>query len=211
MVTGSTTQLVVTHTVTRAAHLDATVTDAAGNDRAHATRCGRARARRRPIVERQGRRGLGRSRRPLHADLHAARRLGHDRDPVSIDALVLTAVKLGTPSARGLLRPRRGRTGQDRTRSRSRSPSTAQVGFQVIDDAGNVVRTVRACVGTGATKLSFVWDGKTDDGSWAPDGWYNARRDRDDGPGHVLPGAPLLRGRVPRHPVDRLARYAAAP
>jgi hypothetical protein len=51
---------------------------------------------------------------------------------------------------------------------------SAQVAFQVFDDAGNLIRTARALTASGPATLSFTWDGKADGGSWAPDGWYRS-------------------------------------
>jgi len=94
-------------------------------------------------------------------------------DPVAISALVLTAFKLGTPSSPAFFaRDADSLAMQVKVAVTVTKP--AQVGFQVLDDTGNVVRTVRALASSAVATLSFAWDGKTDSGAWAPDGWYRS-------------------------------------
>ena len=44
----------------------------------------------------------------------------------------------------------------------------------MLDAEGAVVRTVRSESSAPAGKLTFTWDGRADDGAWAPDGWYRS-------------------------------------
>jgi len=93
--------------------------------------------------------------------------------PVSVHALVLTAVKLSKPSALAFFA--RDSDGLAKSTTVTVTVSEpAKVGFQVVDGSGKVVRTVRTLSSAAPGPLKFTWDGKLDNGSWAPDGWYQA-------------------------------------
>jgi len=93
--------------------------------------------------------------------------------PVSVDALLLTAIKLSKPSALAFFA--RDADGLAKSTTVTVTVSEpAKVGFQVVDSSGKVVRTVRALSSATTGPLKFTWDGKLDNGSWAPDGWYQA-------------------------------------
>ncbi len=164
--------LVLTHNVTRAAYLDATVTDAGGTIvRSYSLWSNKGTT----TSEWNGKNDAGAivPDGPYTLTYTPRDDSGEIGTPVSINALVLTAFKLGTPSAVAFF----ARDNDALSRQVKVAVTVAQaakVGFQVVDDAGNVVRTVRTATPSSAAKLSFVWDGKTDAGSWAPDGWYNA-------------------------------------
>jgi flagellar hook assembly protein FlgD len=162
--------LVLTETVTRTAHIDATVANSAG-----------AIVRRYAVVAENG---------TTTSDWDGKNDAGSvvpdgrytltytPRDdsgatgtPVSIVALVLTAVKLGQPSAVAFFARDADDLAQKSTVAVTVSQQ-AKVGFQVVDSSGKVVRTVRSLVATAPGSLKFTWDGKEDNGSWAPDGWY---------------------------------------
>jgi flagellar hook assembly protein FlgD len=164
--------LVLTHTVTRAANLDATVTNRAGEAVRHyslwsssgtTTSVWNGKSDGGTIVP-DGRYTL----------TYVARdSAGVAGTPVSVEALVLTAVKLAKPSAPALFA--RDADALNKTiKVVVKVNQSAQVGFEIVDDAGNHVRTVRALSSTGPAKLPLVWDGRADDGTWAPDGWYRS-------------------------------------
>ena len=162
--------LVVTHTLTRAAHLDVTVTNGSGTTvRSYTVSVDGGTT----TSKWDGKNDAGSVVPDGRYTLTYTPRddSGATGTPVSIDALVLTAVKLGQPSAVAFF----ARDADDLSR-KSTVPVTvnqqAKVSFQVIDDQGKVVRTLRSLVATAPGSLKLVWDGKEDDGSWAPDGWY---------------------------------------
>jgi len=164
--------LVVTHTVTRAAYLDAIVTDAGGSVVRSYSLWSNAGT---TTSEWDGKDDSGAVVPDGQYTLTYTPRDdgGATGTPVSIRAMVLTAFKLGTPSAPALF-ARDADSLSRQVKVTVTVSKAAQIGFQVTDDAGNIVRTVRAPTATGAAKLSFTWDGRTDSGSWAPDGWYAA-------------------------------------
>ena len=163
--------LVITHTVTQAAYLDATVTDPTGAVvRTYSVWSAKGTT----TSTWDGKNNSGTIVPDGRYTLTYVPRddSGVTGSPVAVDALVLTAVKIGKPSVNAFFA--RDADGVARTvKVTVTVTQQAQVGFQVVDVAGNVVRTVRDLSGTAPTKLSFVWDGKEDDGSWAPDGWYS--------------------------------------
>jgi flagellar hook assembly protein FlgD len=164
--------LVVTHTVSRAANLDAVVTNEAGSEVRRYTLWSAAGT---TTSTWNGKNDAGAVVPDGRYTLTYTPRdtAGITGAPVSIDTLVLTAVKLGQPSAAAFF----ARDGDATAKSIKVVVNVnqgAQVAFEVFDDNGTLVRTARPVSNTGATKLKFVWDGKTDDGSWAPDGWYRS-------------------------------------
>ncbi len=164
--------LVLTHTVSRAANLDASVTNTAGDvvrtysiwSAAGTTTSiwnGRNNA---GAVVPDGRYTL------IYVPRDTS---GVTGDPVSIDALVLTAAKLGKPSSAAFF----ARDADQLSKAVKFAVTVthpAQLGVDIVDETGTTVRTLRGMSATGAAKLVFKWDGKTDSGSWAPDGWYRS-------------------------------------
>ena len=49
----------------------------------------------------------------------------------------------------------------------------ATLNWRIVNAAGNTVRTVRNGT-TPAGTTSFTWDGKSDSGTWVPEGWYRS-------------------------------------
>ena len=164
--------LVVTHTVTRAAYLDATVTDAAGQ-----------------VVRTYSAWSLGGTTTSIWNGKNDLGQVVPDgaytltytpRDafgvtgaPVSVSALVLTAIKLGNPGQLTFF-ARDGDTQSKSIKLKVSVLAPAVVGWQILDEAGNVVRTAYSAAAVGPGPLNFNWDGKTDSGAWAPDGWYRS-------------------------------------
>jgi hypothetical protein len=93
--------------------------------------------------------------------------------PASIDVLVLTAISLGQPSAPAFFARDADALAKSVTLKITLN-KPAQVTWQILDDAGSVVRTARNGASLAAGTVPFVWDGKTDAGSWASDGWYRS-------------------------------------
>jgi flagellar hook assembly protein FlgD len=165
-------QLVLTHTVTRPATLDATVTNAAGavvrtyslwSTKGTTTSIWNGRSDAGAVVP-DGRYTLT----YVPHDV-----TGLSGDPVSIDALVLTAIKLGAPSVPTFFA--RDNDALSRTvKLKVTVLQTAVVSWQILDDAGNVVRTPRPSSSSPAQLIAFAWDGRADSGAWAPDGWYRS-------------------------------------
>ncbi len=165
-------ELVITHTVSRSANLDATVADSSG-----------AIVRKYSIWSANGTttstwNGKNNSGSIVPDGRYTLTYVPRDDsgatgDPVSVDALVLTAIKLGKPSAPALFA--RDNDGLAKSVKVSITVTRqAQVSFKIVDEAGTVVRTVRPMSSSGPAKLSFAWDGKEEDESWAPDGWYES-------------------------------------
>lgn len=61
----------------------------------------------------------------------------------------------------------------------------ANVTWQVLDETGRVVRTVRE-TDKPAGDLTYAWDGMGDDGKRQPPGRYSVRVTADDGNGHAV-------------------------
>ena len=88
---------------------------------------------------------------------------GATGDPVSVNVLVLTAIKLPKPATVAFF----ARDGDGLARTITLKVAVtkpAQVGWQIVDGAGNVVRTARATSQASVGTLAFVWNGKTDSG-----------------------------------------------
>jgi len=162
--------LIVTQTVTRAAHLDATVTNSSG-----------AVVRRYSVVAQDGTSTSAWDGKNDAGSIVSDGRYtltytprddsGATGTPVSIDALVLTAVKLSKPSAVAFF----ARDADTLTKSTTVTVTVSEqatVSFKVMDASGKVVRTIRASSSAAPGQLKFTWDGKRNDGTWAPDGWY---------------------------------------
>jgi flagellar hook assembly protein FlgD len=50
----------------------------------------------------------------------------------------------------------------------------ATITWRIVNSAGDTVRNVRSSTATAAGTLTFAWDGRAEDGSWAPDGHYRS-------------------------------------
>ena len=164
--------LVLSHTVTRAAYLDATVTNSGGQTvRTYSIWSAQGTT----TSEWNGKSDAGTMVPDGVYTLTYVPRdsAGETGTPVSLQALVLTAIKLGKPSTLAFFA--RDADILSRTVKLAVTVSEpAQVSWQIVDSAGNVVRTVRAAAQAAAGKLTFTWDGRTDSGDWAPDGWYDS-------------------------------------
>jgi len=164
--------LVLSHTVTRSAYLDATVTDSDGQSvRTYSVLSAQGTT----TSEWNGKNDAG-SVVPdgLYTLTYVPRdSSGETGTPVSVQALVLTAIKLGKPSSLAFF----ARDGDSLSRSVKLAVTVsepAQVSWQIVDQAGDVVRTARTASQASLGKLTFTWDGRTDTGGWAPDGWYDS-------------------------------------
>jgi flagellar hook assembly protein FlgD len=164
--------LVVTHTVTRAAFLDAVVTDASGQ-----------------LVRTYSVWSLGGTTTSIWNGKNDAGAIVPDgtytltytpRDafgvtgsPAAVTTLVLTAISLKAPSPLAFL-ARDGDALSKTEKLKVQVLQPATVSWQILDEAGNVVRTAYAPTAVAAGLLKFVWDGLSDAGAWAPDGWYRS-------------------------------------
>ncbi len=165
-------ELLVHHTVTRAAFLDATVTDSQGAAVRSYTVWSASGA---STSRWDGRADDGRvvADGPYTLTYVPRDNAGGVGAPASTQALVLTAIALGKPSRAALL-------GADRDSLANSSAFTvtlnrqATVTWVVVDGDGNLARSVRSASTVPAGKLKFTWDGRTGDGAWAADGWYRS-------------------------------------
>jgi len=165
-------ELLVQHTVTRSAHLDATVRNSAGEIvRTYSvwSTTGTSNSRW------DGRNDAGR----VVADgsytlTYVPRDIsGVVGAPVATDALVLTAIALGTPS-KAAIHVSDGDLLARETTLKITLNQPARITWQLVDQAGATVRTVRSEVQTRAGAMSFIWDGKSDTGAWVPNGRYRS-------------------------------------
>jgi flagellar hook assembly protein FlgD len=165
-------QLVLTHAVTRPATLDATVTNAAGavvrtyslwSTKGTTTSIWNGRSDAGAIVP-DGRYTL------TYVPHDASGLVG---DPVSVDALVLTAIKVGTPSVPTFF-ARDADALSKTVKLKVTVTQPAVVSWQILNGAGDIVRTVRPSSASIAQQIAYAWDGRTNSGSWAPDGWYRS-------------------------------------
>jgi len=164
--------LVLSHTVTRAAYLDATVADSNGHTvRTYSVWSAQGTT----TSEWNGKSDAGAI---VPDGLYTLTYVPRDSTgatgtPVSVQALVLTAIKLGKPSSLAFY----ARDGDSLSKSVKLAVSVsepAEVSWQIVDQAGDVVRTARPASQASPAKLTFTWDGRTDSGGWAPDGWYDS-------------------------------------
>ena len=164
--------LVLSHTVTRAAYLDATVTNADGQTvRTYSVWSAQGTT----TSEWNGKSDTGTMVPDGVYTLTYVPRdsSGETGTPVSLQALVLTAIKLGKPSTLSFFA--RDADKLSKTVKLAVTVSEpAHVSWQIVDRSGNVVRTVRTAAQAAAGKLTFTWNGRTDAGGWAPDGWYDS-------------------------------------
>lgn len=160
------------HTVTRAAYLDATVTNSAGSTVKSYT-----------VWSAQGEGGSRWNGKASNGSYVAdgvytltyvpRDSAGAVGEPVSTQVLVLTAIALPAPSKPAFF------AGDSDTLSKTTTIKVkvnqqAQVEWKLLDGTGGTVRTIRPASSTAAGTLKFTWDGKADDGSWVPDGWYRS-------------------------------------
>ncbi len=165
-------ELSLRHTVTRAAYLDAKVTNAEGQTvRSYSVWSASGSG---------GSRWNGKDRdgRYVPDGLYTLTYVPRDSsgvtgEGVSTQALVLTAIKLGQPSKPAIF-SRDADTLAKSVQLAVTLNKTANVGWRVLDADGAVVRTVRSESSAPSGKLTFTWDGRADGGAWVPDGWYRS-------------------------------------
>ena len=165
-------QLVVTHNVSEAAYLDVTVTNEGGGTVRRFTAWS---ARGSGTTRWDGRTGSG----PYAPDgIYTLTYVPRDEaglrgTPVAIRTLVLTAVRLGKPSSPALYA-----SDGDRLSKAVKLPvrlnQSATVDWAILDSADRVVRTVRSRAPMAAGLVTYAWDGRRDDRSWAAEGWYRS-------------------------------------
>ena len=164
--------LVVTHTVTRDATLNATVTNAAGDVVSTFSLWSRAGT---STSHWNGRNASGAyvpdglyelTYVPRGAD-------GSAGSAVSTEVLVLTAIKLAKPSAYAFYSADRDRLSK-RTRLAVTLNQSARITWQIQDAAGNTVRTLRSNTSVGAGTIKLGWNGTDDSGAFVPDGFYSS-------------------------------------
>jgi flagellar hook assembly protein FlgD len=164
--------LVLTHTVTKAAYLDATVTDAAGQAvRSYSVWSTSGTS----TSEWNGKNDAGTV---VPDGLYSLTYVPRDSagqigSPVSVDTLVLTAIKLGLPSTPAFY-ARDADALAKTVKFGVTVTEPAQVSWQIVALDGTVVRTVAASSAATPETLKFTWDGTTDSTAWAPDGWYRS-------------------------------------
>jgi flagellar hook assembly protein FlgD len=165
-------ELVVEHTVSRAAYLDATVTDSAGQPvRSYSnwSTTGTSTSRW------DGKNNAGQ----IVADgaytlTYVPRDLsGITGDPVSTNALVLTAAAVPPPSKLSIYVSDADKIDKNTTLSMKLN-QPAQVTWSIKNLDGLTVRTINSGAQMAAGLTSFVWDGKSDAGTWVPDGRYRS-------------------------------------
>jgi flagellar hook assembly protein FlgD len=165
-------ELLLTHSVTEAAHLDVTVANESGQS---VRRFSARSARGTDTTQWDGRTNSG-AYAPdgiytlTYVPRDDAGLLG---SPVSIRTLVLTAVKLGKPSSAAFHASDRDRLAKT-MKLPVRLNQSATVDWAIVDSGGRVVRTVRSRASMAAGLVTYTWDGRRDDGSFAPEGWYRS-------------------------------------
>ena len=165
-------ELVVEHTVTRAAWLDATVTDSAGQPvRSYSiwSTTGTSTSRW------DGKNDTGQ----IVADgaytlTYVPRDLsGITGDPVSASALVLTAAAVPPPSKLSIYVSDADKIDLN-TKLTVTLNQPAQLTWTIQNIDGVAVRTIKSGAQMAAGLTSFVWDGKSDAGAWVPEGRYRS-------------------------------------
>ena len=162
--------LVLTHTLTRAAYLDISITNSAAQTVRSFSVWGIKGA---STSRWNGRNNAG----GYVADgtytlTYVPRDIaGQTGDAVSTQALVLTAIKVAKPSATAF-HPSDADSLARKTTLRLTVNQRALIDWRIVDASGKVVRTVRANSSVAASIIKFGWNGRADDGSWVPDGWY---------------------------------------
>ena len=165
-------ELIVTHDLSKAAFLDATVTNDAGKvvDRYTLWKPGGTSTSRWNGRNSSG----GYVTDGLYTLTYVPRdEYGQTGDAVSVDALVLTAIKLAKPSVKAFF-PNDSDSLAKTVTFKVTLNQTARVSWQIVDAGGDVVRTVRSDTSLGAGTISFRWDGRSDGGAWLPEGAYRS-------------------------------------
>jgi flagellar hook assembly protein FlgD len=165
-------ELVVEHTVTRAAYLDATVTDSAGlpvRSYSNWSVTGTSTSRW------DGRNDAGQIVADGAYTLTYVPRddSGITGDPVSASALVLTAAAVPPPSKLSIYVSDADKIDLD-TKLGVTLNQPAQLTWTIKNLDGVTVRTIESGAQMPAGSTSFVWDGKSDAGAWVPDGRYRS-------------------------------------
>ncbi len=163
-------ELLVQHTVTRAAYLDATVTNSAGQTvRSYSvwstTGTGTSRW--------NGKNDAGAVVADGPYDLTYVPRdtSGVVGQPVSTEAMVLTAIKLAVPT-RAAIHVSDADSLFKSSTFKVTLNQPARLSWRILNAAGDTVRTVRSDAQTPAGVTSFAWNGKSDAGAWVADGRY---------------------------------------
>ncbi len=165
-------ELVVNHIVTKAAYLDVTVTNIAGETVRtfsiwSAMGAGTSRWNGK---DNAGHLAADGTYTLTYVPRDTAGALG---EPVATDASVLTAVALAKPSRAAIYASDADKLART-TNFKVTLNKSATVTWSLLDSAGNTVRTVRSAESLSAGVQTFLWDGRTDAGDWAPDGWYTS-------------------------------------
>jgi flagellar hook assembly protein FlgD len=164
-------ELVIDHTVTKSAYLDAVITDAAGATvktySVWSTGTGRSRW--------NGRNAAG----AFVADglynvTYTPRDLGGvTGDPVTVQTLVLTSIALPPPSSGAFFAADADKLSKTTTfKVNLNQPATLT--WQIVNSAGETVRTVKSNTQVSAGTQSFAWNGKNAAGAWVPEGRYRS-------------------------------------
>jgi flagellar hook assembly protein FlgD len=165
-------ELSLRHTVTRAAYLDATVTDSNGDAvRAYSVWSAKGAGGSRWNGKDADGRYVPEGRYTItYVPRDATARIG---DPVSIEVVVLNVAAMSNPSSAAIYSIDADPLGKKTTLKVTLSKS-AQVRWRLVNADGDVVRNIRSLNQAPAGKLSFTWDGRSDDGGWVPEGWYRS-------------------------------------
>jgi len=164
--------LMLQHTVTRAAYLDATVTNSAGE----AVRTYSVWSTSGTSSSRWDGKNAAGSIVPdgSYTLTYVPRDMsGVVGAPVATEALVLTAIALAPPTKAAMHVSDADSLARNTTLKVTLN-QPARLTWQLVDQAGATVRTVRSDVQTSAGATSFIWDGKSDTGAWVPDGRYRS-------------------------------------
>jgi flagellar hook assembly protein FlgD len=164
--------LTMEHTVTRAAFLDATVTDGTGaivrsytvwsaGGSGSSTWDGKANDGSRVP---DGRYTLTYVPRDLAGEIGS---------PAAVQAEVLTAIALAKPSRTAINAADSDGVAQ-KVQLKVTVNQPAQVTWVLTDSTGHAVRSIRSSSSVAASALSFAWDGRSDSGAFVPDGWYDS-------------------------------------
>lgn len=165
-------ELVVTHTVSEAANLNVTVTNEAGDVVRRFTASSPSGS---STTRWDGRTDGG----AFAADgVYTLTYVPRDESgllgsAVSIRTQVLSAIRLAKPSSPAFHASDRDRLSQT-VKLPVRLNQSATVDWAIVDSTGQLVRTVRSSVAMAAGLVTYTWDGRRDDGSFAPEGWYRS-------------------------------------
>ena len=165
-------ELLLRHSVTKAANLDVTVTNGAGNAiRTYSVWSPKGAAGSRWNGRNNAGNWVGDG---VYTLTYVPRATdGTIGEPVSTRALVLTAIKLGKPSAPAIFARDEDGLAQ-KTKLAVTLNQAATIDWRLRNAAGNVVRTVHANAELVAGVQRFAWDGRANNGAWLADGWYRS-------------------------------------